>query len=199
MERKLLIENIVEKEWQQFAQVKNQGGRASCQEDRTTFDIMRKSQFLAWDDALLESYSCDLDEAEAAGWNLLTEKYARMMVSTSPAEYEQLKDRLPYRSEKRLKRQEKLVDLQVEWLEETYRKYPRLAQAGRPVYTWEDTPWAASFETYQRGELSTYSDRTMELYTAMIERMKTLGQNLAEITLEFTVQFYGYSGLGAFK
>ena len=51
-------------EWQQFTQVKNQGGRASCQEDTYTFDIMRKSQFYTWDLPVLESYQEDLKEAK---------------------------------------------------------------------------------------------------------------------------------------
>ena len=39
----------------------------------------RLAQFLTWDDAMRESYYEDLTEAESVGWNLLTEKYARMM------------------------------------------------------------------------------------------------------------------------
>ena len=42
------IEAVVDIEWIQFQQVHNEGGRASCQDDRETFEIMRKSQFLAW-------------------------------------------------------------------------------------------------------------------------------------------------------
>ena len=37
-------ENLIQMEWQQFYQVHNEGGRASCQEDPKTFAIMRRSQ-----------------------------------------------------------------------------------------------------------------------------------------------------------
>ena len=97
-----LIEKIVELEWQQFQKVQNEGGRASCQDNRPTFNIMRTSQFLVWKMEILESYYQDLQDAESKGWNLLTEKYARMMESTAPVQYEQLKERLPKRSERRL-------------------------------------------------------------------------------------------------
>ena len=70
------IEAVVDIEWIQFQQVHNEGGRASCQDDRETFEIMRKSQFLAWTEEVLESYLQDLRDAWKEGWNLLTEKYA---------------------------------------------------------------------------------------------------------------------------
>ncbi len=72
-------ENLIQMEWQQFYQVHNEGGRASCQEDPKTFAIMRRSQFTAWPEALVDSYTADLEAAEEVGRNLLTEKYAWMM------------------------------------------------------------------------------------------------------------------------
>ena len=75
-EREALIDEVIEREWEQFQYVQNEGGRASCQDDHETFVIMRKSQFMNWTQELLESYRQDLIEAEAAHWNLLTEKYA---------------------------------------------------------------------------------------------------------------------------
>lgn len=199
MDKIQLIENIVEKEWRQFTQVNNQGGRAACQDDRVTFDIMRKSQFMTWNCELLESYSNDLDKAEAVGWSLLAEKYARMMAFTIPKEFELLKNQLPLRSKERQEKERALVEIQVEWLEEVYRKYPRLARSGRPVHRWEDTPFTTSFETYQSGELGTYSDRTITLYEKMLASLKKQGKNLAEMTLDYTAKLYGYSGLDDLK
>ena len=97
------IEAVVDIEWIQFQQVHNEGGRASCQDDRETFEIMRKSQFLAWTEEVLESYLQDLRDAWKEGWNLLTEKYARMMESTAPEEYERFREILPKRSGKRIR------------------------------------------------------------------------------------------------
>ena len=89
-----LIDKIIEEEWKQFDKVNNEGGRASCQDNLTTFRIMRKSQFDNWNEMMLESYCRDVKKAAAEGWNLLTEKYARMMESTDPEGYEKLKDQI---------------------------------------------------------------------------------------------------------
>lgn len=45
-EIRTLADEITAMEWQQFTQVKNQGGRASCQEDPYTFDIMQQKPVL---------------------------------------------------------------------------------------------------------------------------------------------------------
>ena len=74
-----LIENIVDREWSMFDRVRNEGGRASCQNDPATFRIMRTSQFMTWPEDLLRSYLADLEAADRVGRNLLTEKYAFMM------------------------------------------------------------------------------------------------------------------------
>ena len=94
-EIRTLADEITAMEWQQFTQVKNQGGRASCQEDERTFRIMRAAQFEAWNEAMLASYRQDLIQAEEAGRNPLSEKYGYMMRSTHPQEYEQIQDLLP--------------------------------------------------------------------------------------------------------
>ena len=95
MDKNKLIDNIVLLEWKQFQATQNEGGRASCQDDFETFNIMRQSQYLAWYDDVTESYYNDLLTAESKPWNLVTEKYARMMESTAPEEYKNLADKLP--------------------------------------------------------------------------------------------------------
>ena len=39
-----LAEEITQREWKMFHNTQNIGGQASCQNDRETFEIMRKSQ-----------------------------------------------------------------------------------------------------------------------------------------------------------
>ncbi len=193
--KETLISQIVELEWEQFQNVKNEGGRAGCQDDRETFEIMRKSQFLAWNQEALESYRKDLQEAEEKNWNLLTEKYARMMESTAPEEFEKIKDRLPARSAERIAAQEEMISMQVHWEEEFAEKYPGIAGRGRKIHTYEDTPWDTSIETYARGELGTYSDRTAGLLGDMYRKIAEDGGNLAVSILENMVRFYGYASL----
>ena len=190
-----LIEKIVELEWQQFQKVQNEGGRASCQDNRPTFNIMRTSQFLVWKMEILESYYQDLQDAESKGWNLLTEKYARMMESTAPVQYEQLKERLPKRSERRLEQQERMIKKVVSWEAAFAKQYPRIAGTGRVLHTYEDTPYSTSVETYARGELSTYSDHTVELLEKMYDELERRGDNLSILVTEQMVKLYGYQSL----
>lgn len=190
-----VIEQIVALEWQQFQQVQNEGGRADCQDDPETFWIMRKSQFLVWTEEALESYLEDLKAAEEDGWNLLTEKYARMMESTAPEQYAELEQWMPVRSKERIQMQEELIRTKLRWEEEFAGEYPNLAGRGRLLYTSQDTPWETSLETYARGELGTYSDRTIQLLKKMYDRMEQEGSNLSYQIMEHMVGFYGYQSL----
>lgn len=190
-----LVEQIVALEWQQFDQVKNEGGRADCQDDFMTFSIMRKSQYLTWDTELLESYLRDLEEANATGWNLIMEKYARMMKSTASLQYEKLKAQLPVRSDKRIAIQEAIIQIQVTWMEEFAKKYPQMAQNARSIHTSEDTAYNTSYETYLRGEMGCYSEETFILYGRFIANLLKEGKNLAYETMNHTALLYGYESV----
>ena len=194
-EREALIDEVIEREWEQFQYVQNEGGRADCQDDHETFVIMRKSQFMNWTQELLESYRQDLIEAEAVHWNLLTEKYARMMESTAPERYAELADILPKRSKERIQMQEEMIAQQIRWEEDFAVKFPGVASTGRVIHTSEDTPWDTSIETYARGEISTYSDRTVGLLKKLYDQMTTDQENLSEKTLRNMTALYGYESL----
>ena len=144
---------------------------------------------------MLKSYLADLQNAWADGWNLLTEKYARMMESTAPKEYEAFREILPKRSEERIRLQEELIRQEIVWAEDFARRYPKLGSTGRKIHTSEDTPWDTSQETYLRGEIGTFSDKTISLYARMIREMSEKGENLTEKNLGFMVHFYGYHSL----
>ena len=60
MEHTTLVDAVVTAEWEMFSNVRNVGGKASCQMDPGTFRIMRSSQMDNWDDELLGSYLEDL-------------------------------------------------------------------------------------------------------------------------------------------
>ena len=195
-ERLEVAESVVEREWAQFARVPNEGGPAACQDDRSTFHQMRLSQFLTWPTDLLRSYAADLDEATASGRNLLTEKYARMMASTEPDRYaREIAPRLPPLDERRVSLQEQVVTTQVTWAVDFCARFPRLGRAMRTLRTEQDTLVSTSFETYLRGELGSYSDRTLDGYARLVEETAATGGNLTEQTLRWTVLLVGYADL----
>lgn len=191
-----LVEEVIRREWDQFQRTENDGGRASCQGNWPMFHQMRASQFMTWPEDLLRSYLDDLDEANRVGRNLVTEKYARMMASTAPDEYrERIEPFIPRLSDERVARQERVIAVQVAWARDFRGRYPKLGAAMRVLTTAEDTPEDTSFETYLRGELGTYSDRTMALYEAMVENLQAAGHNLTEQTVANTVRLGGFADL----
>lgn len=191
-----LVEEVIRREWDQFQRTENEGGRASCQGNWPMFHQMRASQFMTWPEDLLRSYLDDLDEANRVGRNLVTEKYARMMASTTPDEYrERIEPFIPRLSDERVARQERVIAVQVAWARDFRGRYSKLGAAMRVLTTAEDTLEDTSFETYLRGELGTYSDRTMALYEAMVENLQAAGRNLTEQTVANTVRLGGFADL----
>lgn len=195
MDRKKLIGEIVDLEWDMFQRVHNNGGRASCQNDSETFYGMRCGQFLAWETPVLESYARDLKSAQGSGRNLLAEKYLRMMESTFPQEYELQKDRLPEVSERAARLAEEICIEMIVQTAAVRDSFPLVGGAGRPLYSSEDRPGDTSVETYQRGELLTYSEPTLELLHAQLFEMKARGESLAAAELENSVCHYGYESI----
>lgn len=194
-DKKSLVDQIVKLEWQQFDKVKNEGGRADCQDNFGTFSIMRKSQYLTWEDPLLRSYLSDLKTAERDRWNLITEKYARMMKSTAPEKYAELEKQLPVRSLEREQIAEEIIKIQVAWMEAFAEEYPKMAGNARSIHTYEDSAFNTSYETYLRGELGTYSEETFILYGRFITELLQKGMNLAYETMKQTALLYGYKSL----
>lgn len=193
--REGLVADIVKAEWKMFQAVPNIGGKSPCQENLKTFQIMRNSQLASWSEATLESYLDDLKDAEISHKNLLTEKYARMMESTSPFEYARIEHLLLPLDSRAMDFVEEILDIVLEWENELLEKYPHILKKGRPIFTIEDTVAVTSLETYLRGELATYSPKTLELYLANAMQQKSEGINGSEITLMHTMKQYGFDSL----
>jgi Protein of unknown function (DUF4125) len=194
-QRENLINQIVGIEWKMFQKVQNIGGRASCQDDRKTFEVMRFSQFMSWSEAALESYLNDLTDAERQGRNLLTEKYARMLESTSPSEYAHLENLLPPLTSEVISLIERIVEIVLPWEEELSQKFPYILGRGRPIHSSEDTAFVTSLETYLRGELATYSLPTLELIHDNILNQKSENVNGSEIVLDHMIRQSGFKSL----
>ena len=144
---------------------------------------------------MLKSYIRDFHRANDKGWNLITEKYARMMESTASLRYAQIKDSLPKLPSVKKEIIEEIVKIQVEWMEEFAEEYPALADNARSIHTYEDNPFDTSYETYLRGELGTYSDKMLELYGRYVVDYARTGRNLTYAIMENSVKMYGYKDI----
>jgi len=192
----VLIKKIVAAEWDMFQGVNNiDGQRASCQEDPKTFEIMRSSQFKSWDEDVLESYLDDLESAVKDDRNLLAEKYARMMASTSPLEYAKIKHLLPPLDPEIPKLIDQILEIVCEWEKELVEKYPDIIKRGRQLESVDDNLLATSKMTYYRGELCTYSLNTLRILYDSIKKMKLDNVNGSKVILEETAKRYGYHSI----
>ncbi len=190
-----IIQQIITREWEFFQNVHNTGGRASCQDNYEEFNIMRSSQWEIFSLPILQSYLDDLVLAKYRDRNPVMEKYAYMMKYSAPKEYEEIESFLPVISERKREITEKIIKIYLKWEAETMRKYPVIMDKGRKLYSESDTPEYTSIETYLRGELFSYSEKTLQLYYDYVKKCKNENKNLAEINLENIVRKKGYNSL----
>lgn len=196
MDKKALIDAILEKEWPMFHNV-NGEERASCQNDYPVFEIMRRAQYDAWSTAALEAYLADVTAAAAAGRNLAREKYIRMMESTDPRGYAAFCGELPAVSEEQRALAAKIWEKMLAQTERLRENYPILALGGRPLHASEERDGWASIETYQTSELLTYSALTLRALLAEIERLETEGRDFVYMVQENTVTGQGFPDMAA--
>ncbi|MBN1630843.1 MAG: DUF4125 family protein [Thermoleophilia bacterium] len=189
------MRGILDIEWEMFHSVQGIDGPAACQQDRKTFEIMRSSQLQAWNQEIAESYLDDLQKAEAAGRNLMTDKYARMMEYSSPCEFRRIAPDVPLLDAEAAAIIERLSELSVRWMEELAENYPHVGAQGRPIRNSGDSAHTPSFETYNRGELGTYSLRTLRLLEDHYLQLEADGRSAAQIILQSTVERLGYASL----
>ena len=191
-----VIESIVEMEWNFFDEVKSEGGRASCQDNWDTFSKMRRSQYMAWSEALLESWKADLVRAREEGRNPLTEKYGYMMCISDPENNEETARRLPPVSPEKKQAARRIADRLIPQNEAFHHKYPHLSGRGRPLRTSEEPAGGGtSMETYALGELWTYSQRTLELFEANLDNFEQEGRSYPETVVENSLKLRGLEGL----
>ena len=186
---------LVESEWADFTNVNNRGGRADCQDDKFTFTLTRTSQFMCWSEAIVDSYREDLAAAKAEGRNLPAEKYAWMMQITAPEEFAALRHLLQEPSEAAKRLIDKIAAAHLGWFRAYAAAYPCLAGGNRNEREDAGSPGGTSFQTYLRGELSTYSERTLRLYGAYVDTLRQENKNLALMIMAEQMRFYGFASL----
>ncbi len=194
-----LVQKIVLLEFEAFDKVQNEGGRANCQDNFPTFSVMRSSQYLTWDETMLRQYYYDFDREYNLGHNLITEKYGRMMESTASDRYEEIKAHFPYISPEKKALIEQIVALQMQMMETFAKEHPKTAGNARSLHTYEDNIVNTSYETYLRGEISTYSDKMLELYGRYVVTAFQNGENIAKNIMENTAKLYGFKSLEEFE
>ena len=189
MEKEKIIEKILEKEWKYFSNLNNIGGRADCQDNKEDFIIMRKSQWETFNEETLLSYLEDLNSKN----NPLFQKYAQMMKYNSPEEYEKIKDILEKASDEKTDLVNKIMFIYMEWEKEFFERYPIFSSMGRPLYSSEDDNIETSIETYLRGELLSYSEKTLKLYLNYVIDNKKKNINLAIKNMDNLARMQGFN------
>lgn len=196
MDKKALIDAILEKEWPMFHNV-NGEERASCQNDHPVFEIMRRAQYEAWSVDALTAYLSDITAAAAEGRNLAREKYIRMMESTDPRGYAAFSGELPEVSDEKRAICESIWTKMLAQTERMRESYPILALGGRPLHASEERDGWASIETYQKSELLTYSEATLKALLANIEALEAEGKDFVYMVQENTVTGQGFPNMAA--
>ena len=176
--KKELVNEIIDLELDMFVNVRSRYP-VSCQENPEAFRLHRGSQFLVWSEETLLSYRDDLVEAAAKGDNLMTLKYARMEGIIPPLNKNPVID--------------EIAEMELESQKAILERYPNVLARPRPLT--DDGSGATSFLAYLKGELETYSDRTLNLLHRDILECRRSGRNWSEETYNRLMQKLGYESL----
>jgi hypothetical protein len=186
------INEIIDLEWAMFQEINEDGPRASCQDDPVTFRGMRTSQFKSWPNEAVDSYLEDLHEARLNGRNLVKEKYLYMMAESDPETLDKLPTYIEIPNSRVFELVDVIIRLIVSQAIDIYQRYPLIACASRPLYAQGDEWSTTSMAIYQRCELLTYSEGTLDILGKHIQELADNGESYVERVLTHTVQYYGY-------
>lgn len=190
-----LINAIAEAEWTMFTSVNSHTQNAPSQEEKAAFTGTRRAQFEAWSEEAVTAYWNDIRRAKAENRNLVLEKYIFMMKSTMPCHYQQAAHLVTEPTGEKRDLVEELTRRLVDQTVSLFAAYPYVAGTGRPVHSSEDDAQNTSIETYQRGELSTYSTETLRALLEHLNALEAEDVLLSKQILENTVKCSGYDSL----
>lgn len=184
----LLIQQLIDLEWQFFTQVQGLNGRAVCQENPQTFALMRRAQHQIFSEKTLDALMNDLLDAAEAGRNPMTEKYARMMEQSDPAYFarELAAECPPLSAEKTAAIQalrQVFADAQASFSEKELARQVqgRVAVSGAGEVSGLD---------YLMGEMATWSLDTLNAAHEDIRGWLAAGRNPVEVIVAYTVEAY---------
>lgn len=123
---------------------------------------------------------------------MVAERYAHMMKVTNPSEYEQIKNDLRPVATEAVQLVEKIMEILSTWTAEVDLRYPNIRSCGRPA---SETGTWTSVDTYLRGELLTYSLKTLSLCLRDIYQAQAQSINLSEMMILNMARFYGFQSL----
>lgn len=189
------ITALVALEWDFFQDTQNIGGRAACQNDYTTFWVMRKGQAMAWTNDMVCAWLQDLRQAKKNGRNPVAEKYARMMKTTDPEEYQKLEHLLPLVTFEAAHLAKEITAQTVTWAEQAAKSFPCFCARGRPLYKDSDTIEQVSLETYCYCELLTCSLDTLHIFFRTYQEKAVRGENLYLDVENNIVKLMGYTSV----
>lgn len=180
-----LINAIVAKELDFFINTRSIDGPTHCQSQHNSFIFSRTAYWNVYPKEILESYNEDLDEAIKNKLNLVAFKYGYMMKTTAPEEYRNIEPMLPTITLEKSKIVEVIISISIYWENEVRMNNPELVNKNRPLYSKEDTLEKVSIETYFRGELYTYSQKTLMLILDFYRKSLKNNDNLVHKNLLF--------------
>ena len=182
MERKILIDKILNIEYYFFDQVRS-NALSSCTADEDDFFNQRRAQFVPWGSYTLKSYLGDLELALKEGKNPVAQKYLCMGAS-QPVKATNF-------------HLDQIVDRNVAWQATMIKQYPHFMSQGRALTDSPGEDEEISFDNYLRCELASFSSRTVRLLHADVEQMHQMGINMCEVIYDALVKQYGYPSLSA--
>ena len=83
----------------------------------------------------------------------------------------------------------------MDWQRAMFRSYPAVMSGARPLTDENTRAQMTSFETYARGELETYPDRTLKLLHRDLLAMQACGESLSEKAYDHLVRASSYASL----
>lgn len=192
VENNILINEIVELEYEMFDKVIGINGREPCQNDYKTFYIMRYSQHKVFSKQTLESYKDDLIKAKIENRNLVTEKYGYMMEISDNDYYERvLKNRLPLCTKEKID----LINNIMFILNRENDKFKKNHSKTYEKLRFNNQEKVITMEDYIFGELKTYSKRTLENWISDIVYLIIKGENIFETIQKQIINFYNFEDL----